>query len=204
MRSTTTPTNRKRASSITRAIWRWCARASRTAPWCCRARRLPWKPSSTRARPLYAWLRLARRYGAAEMPEVRLSTCARTAGGRQFLSPPLRAAALETLAGASRRCCSSIVAAMRRSRLCRLRTQGDVPELFGVAGRTPLSQAPVCHHCGYERRPSEVPAMRGRELPHRLRTGCRADGGGIPRHLSRCARGGRVERHAGGPPKRKP
>ena len=47
MKSTTRPTSRRTASSITPATWRWCARDWRIAPSCSPARRRRWRPMST-------------------------------------------------------------------------------------------------------------------------------------------------------------
>ena len=63
----------------------------------------------------YAWLKLAHRHGAAEMPEVRLVDMrAEQSEPGQFLSPLCARRSMRPCARASRRSCSSIAAAMRR------------------------------------------------------------------------------------------
>jgi primosomal protein N' (replication factor Y) len=100
----------------------------------------------------YAWLKLAHRHGAAEMPEVRLVDMRSDhAEPGQFLSPPLRAALAETLAAGEQA-------------LLFLNRRGYAPlTLCTVCGRKETCRncsswmvehryrkRLVCHHCAYE------------------------------------------------------
>ena len=100
----------------------------------------------------YTWLRLARRFGAAEMPEVRLIDLRAERGeAGQYLSPPLREALTQTLAAGEQA-------------LLFLNRRGYAPlTLCGQCGRkeTCVNCAAwmvehrrrkklVCHHCAYE------------------------------------------------------
>ena len=117
MKNMRAPTSRRRASSTTRATWRWCARASRRRRSCWPRRRRRSRPASTPQADATAGSSLPRASARPRCPTSPWSTSSakvrRAADGcRRAPSPGSRRRG----PGASRRCCSSTAAATRRSR----------------------------------------------------------------------------------------
>ena len=100
----------------------------------------------------YEWLKLAHRYGAADMPSVRLIDLRKDAGEPgQFLSPPLRAAVAETLAAGEQ----ALLFLNRRGyaplTLCKLCGHKETCRncsAWMVEHR--YRKRLVCHHCAFE------------------------------------------------------
>jgi primosomal protein N' (replication factor Y) len=146
------------------ATWPWCAAISRTFRWCWPRRRPRWKAASmpSAGATTISSFRALRR---ARIADARAVDCARQAAERgRFLSPVL----LNQIARQSGGKEQSLLFLNRRGyaplTLCRdCGHRFRLPELLGLAGRTPFSRPLVCHHCGHvERRPHECPECHAR------------------------------------------
>ena len=169
MKSTSRPTSRKTAP-LPRPRHGRGARAYRKSPSCWRRPPRRSRPTSMRARDAIA--DRAASPWRPEMPGIRRSI---------WPVPPGAASSRRKLAehfrrrghGANRRCCFSIVAAMRRSHyaepaanVCR--------RLFRMAGRASLSPRLACHHCGF-------PVPRPHTCPNAAEESLVACGPGVER-----------------------
>ena len=108
--------SRTTASTIRRATWRWCAPASASFPWCS-ASATPSIESHVNARTgRYRHVVLPGRFSGVELPEDHGDRSAQRAAGQGPLArrPSGRGDQRDAGQKASNRCCSSIVAAMRR------------------------------------------------------------------------------------------
>ena len=198
MKSTSRRTSRRKARSIMRATWPWCAPESKKCAVVLASATPSLETYVNATSGRYKWLKLPRRHGAATMPEVRLIDLRRErAEPGTWLSQPLREALATTLG--ERRTGDAV---SQPPRLCAahvvrsVRAQDDLPPMFGVAGGASLSpQARLSSLRPRPPLPRACPQCQTQRQLHRLRTRRGTRGGGIRERLPAGAHGDCLQRH---------
>ena len=201
MRSTTKPISKRTAFIITRATWRWCARSIEKIPVILSSATPSVETEVNARRGRYRRLPLPERFGGQHLPHIEAIDM--KAGGPprgRFIAPRLVEAvqygARARRAGA---CCSSIAAAMRRSRLCRAcghRFACPNCDAWLVDHR--FKRRLVCHHCGFGMPvPEACPQCEATDTLRGGRSRRRAAGGRSADAVSRQAQHRAVERSGG-------
>ncbi len=143
MKSTTRSTSRKTACTITRATWRWCARASPTFRSCSSSATPSVETVVNARRGRYRRLALAERFGGQHLPAIEAIDLKREGPPRgRFIAPRL-AGAVRTALERGEQALFFLnrrgYAPLTLCRACGFRMQ--CPQLRRVAGGSPLQAA---------------------------------------------------------------
>ena len=187
MRSTIRPTSRRTACTITRATWRWCARASRKFRSCCHRRRRRSKPRSMRGAGAIAACHLPERFGGQHLPADRGDRPESAKARRAGVSS--RRAWREAVQTALERGEQALLFLNRRGyapltlcRACGFRFACPNCDAWLVDHR--FKRRLVCHHCGFSMPPPEACPKCASDR-YACRRSARASSG-WPRRSRRC------------------
>ena len=160
-RSTTPPSSRRTASSITPATWRWCARASRAAPIVLVSATPSLETVVNVENGRYRCERLPDRHGGAQLPAIETVDLRETPPARgTWLAPALRTALAETLDAGEQ----ALLFLNRRGyaplTLCRAcGHRFHCPNCSAWLVEHRFAGTLDCHHCGFQRaQPEACPA----------------------------------------------